>query len=78
MAPMASVHPFPVWAATRDASTLDRPDVRATKRIHVANADGESCCARQVLDENAAWPLAEVPSHLRCRRPACARRWNAA
>lgn len=78
-------------AATRDASWFDRPDTRTTKVFHACDADQvrtsgqplsnghrllSAVCSQQVLDDNSAIPLEEVPERLRCRRPACARIWR--
>ncbi|MDT7784380.1 MAG: hypothetical protein QOF58_2799 [Pseudonocardiales bacterium] len=78
-------------AATRDASWFDRPDTRSTKVFHACDAgklhsSGQrwgqqhrlltAVCSQQVLDDNSAVRLDDVPRRLRCRRTACARIWQ--
>ncbi len=78
-------------AATRDASWFDRPDTRTTKVYHACEADQvrtsgqplssgyrllSAVRSQQVLDDNSAVAIEEVPEQLRCRRPACARIWR--
>lgn len=78
-------------AATRDASSFDRPDTRSTKVYHAAEAGQvhrrgqptgttyqllSAVCSQQVLDDNSAVPLDLAPVGLRCRRVACARIWR--
>jgi len=71
------------WAATRDASWYERPNVRSSKHVHVAGRmapRGEgfmSRCGRSVLDENSAWRPADVPTGLRCRSNGCRQAWPA-
>lgn len=70
------------WAATRDASVWDRPDVRTAKRVHVGRTDHPrepglpvARCRLVLLDENATWDPADVPEHARCRRNGCRQAW---
>jgi len=63
------------WAATRDASSFDRPNVRSMKVSHVNDGRGQAKCSGAPLDESLKRPLAEVPAQSRCRRRACARHW---
>ena len=63
-------------AATRDASSMDRPNVRSLKQVHRALPDRwESRCSGAVLDEASAWVLADVPAGLRCQGNGCRQAW---
>ncbi|AIG81303.1 Hypothetical protein AJAP_42680 (plasmid) [Amycolatopsis japonica] len=79
------------WAATRDASSYDRPDVRTTKRYHFAHVGKpfrtgqpmstgavsmSAVCSGALLDENGAIPARDVEPRLRCRRLACRNAWK--
>ena len=82
-----------LWAASRDASVLDRPNTRSRKQVHVAinvtdisknwwgevERYGEAACDpnRVVLDMSVASPAQMVPVERRCRRRGCASRWPA-
>jgi len=67
------------WAAQRDASWYNRPDVHSVKALHVA---GKPCregilsrCGRSVLNRDDYWDLDEVPPGLRCRSNGCRQAW---
>lgn len=65
-------------AATRDASWYDYPNTSSAShvpRYHAAKGASPACDRRALLDEDSAVPLDEVPAQMRCRRPACARRF---
>lgn len=72
-------------AASRDASSYNRPNVRSPKRVHVANEVVEgrtprpflsARCSGAILDEFGMYAdLADVPERARCQRRACARHW---
>ncbi|WP_086780035.1 hypothetical protein [Streptomyces griseus] len=64
-----------LWAATRDASCYDRPDVRTTKQVHMAREDGTARCNRSTLDEGSTWSPSDVPPGLRCRSNGCRQAW---
>lgn len=65
------------YAAVRDASWWDRPNVRSPKKLHVNNGDWmASCDSRIPLDESTASALSNVPLRLRCRRRGCAEHWE--
>lgn len=72
----------PPWAATRDASWYDRPDVHSDKQVHIAGRKaprGEgvlSRCGRSILDENSSWRPEAVPAGLRCRSNGCRQAWR--
>lgn len=70
------------WAAQRDASWYERPDVYSDKVIHVA---GKSClygvmsrCGRSVLNKDLVWALEGVPAGRRCRSHGCRQAWPTA
>jgi hypothetical protein len=69
------------WAATRDASWYDRPDVRSDKVVHMAGrtiAYGTaSRCGRSVLDDDSTWIPENVPQRFRCRASGCRQAWAA-
>lgn len=65
------------WAAPRDASVFDRPDVRKPKVAHVSNGHGEARCSGVNLAEDMRASLDRVSELSRCRRPACRKRWPA-
>lgn len=73
------------FAALRDASWYDRPNVRSLKLLHMAHveiADSGSrfmyaACNGMPLDEASVWAAHEVPPGLRCGRPGCRVRWPA-
>ena len=69
------------WAATRDASWYDRPDVHSDKAVHMAGRTVlqgvMSKCGRSILDEGAVWTPADVPDYLRCRSNGCRQAWPA-
>lgn len=70
------------WAAGRDASWYNRPDVRSVKALHVAGRSGRegyySRCGRSVLDHTLTFTLDEVPPGLRCQSNGCRQAWPAA
>lgn len=68
------------WAAMRDASWYDRPDVSSDKKVHlngrVTEEDVMSRCGRSILDDDGlTWAPAEVAAHLRCRSNGCRQGW---
>jgi hypothetical protein len=67
------------WAATRDASWYNRPDVHSDKAVHMAGRtvlEGVmSACGRSILDEDSTWRPADVPAGLRCRSNGCRQAW---
>lgn len=69
------------WAATRDASWYERPDVHSDKQVHMAgrtSARGEgvmSRCGRSMLDDGLTWKPEDVPAGLRCRANGCRQAW---
>lgn len=67
-----------LWAAPRDASCYDRPNVRSSKRVHVANQYGHASCSGAPLDEATSLALDEVPEHIQCQRAACRKHWPSA
>lgn len=70
-----------LWAATRDASWYDRPNVHTDKQVHVSGRPaprGEgtmSRCGRSLLDDGLVWDPAAVPEHARCRSNGCRQAW---
>lgn len=70
------------WAAGRDASWYNRPDVRTSKVVHMAGRpirEGTaSRCGRSVLDDGLTWIPEQVPDHLRCRSNGCRQAWPSA
>lgn len=67
------------WAAQRDASWYDRPDVYSDKVIHVAGKSSlyghMSRCGRSVLNDDLIWALEGVSEGLRCRSNGCRQAW---
>ena len=63
------------WAATRDASWYDRPDVRTAKVVHVGRPNSWSKCGRSFLDDYTTWAPKDVPEHIRCRSNGCRQAW---
>jgi len=67
------------WAATRDASWYDRPNVRSDKQVHVSGRivpEGTmSRCGRSLLDDGLMWAPEGVPEHVRCRSNGCRQAW---
>jgi hypothetical protein len=63
------------WAATRDASWYDRPNVRSDKAVHVGRPDGWSRCGRSFLDDGSTWAPEDVPEHIQCRANGCRQAW---
>lgn len=70
------------WAAPRDASWYDNPDVRTDKVTHVAGRkvrEGHmSRCGRSILDDSLSRSLAEWSEASRCRSNGCRQAWAAA
>ena len=65
-----------VWAARRDASWYNRPNVNHLPRMHIDGGGMLAACNRGVyLVDFTAELAATVPEHSRCRRPGCAARW---
>ncbi|MGW7001363.1 hypothetical protein ACWGCW_00700 [Streptomyces sp. NPDC054933] len=68
------------WAAGRDASWYNRPNVHSDKAIHMA---GKPCmygtmsrCGRSVLDDGLTWIPEHVPTGLRCQSNGCRQAWR--
>ncbi|MFG2328288.1 hypothetical protein ACGFMM_01545 [Streptomyces sp. NPDC048604] len=63
------------WAAGRDASWYDRPNVHSSKVVHMAGQrirEGTaSQCGRSVLDDDMKWIPEQVPQPIRCRSNGC-------
>ncbi|MFE5090625.1 hypothetical protein ACFRCI_09515 [Streptomyces sp. NPDC056638] len=72
------------WAATRDASWYERPNVHSDKQVHMAGRMAPrregvmSRCGRSILDENSSWQPETVPAWLRCRSNGCRQAWPTA
>ncbi|MEW9530578.1 hypothetical protein [Microbispora sp. NPDC049125] len=65
------------WAAPRDASWYDRPNVWSPKKVHVWGEDMMSACGRSILTDTLLMRLEEVPEHRRCRASGCREKWPA-
>lgn len=62
----------PVYLAQRDASWLNRPNVRSVKQLHrIVDGCVAGCNRRMLLVEDQPWLLTEAPEDLRCRRRGC-------
>jgi len=63
------------WAACRDASWYDRPNVRSDKAVHMSGRavpEGVmSRCGRSLLNDDLIWAPEGVSEHLRCRSNGC-------
>jgi hypothetical protein len=79
----SEVQPY-AYAAQRDASWLDRPDVRSLKKWHVDRGNGKAACSNPDswssrcnpdIQQDTRVPLAEVPPTGRCQRPGCRKHW---
>jgi hypothetical protein len=68
----------PAWAAPRDATCFDQPNISQPKRWHVATADGRSHCYHVSLRREMATPPADVPEEQRCTHWGCKRLWPGA
>lgn len=66
------------WAAQRDASWYDHPDVRTPKRWHIDNGHGFAKCGGRPLHEGSGCRLASVPGGVRCQRRGCREHWPSA
>lgn len=70
------------WAAQRDASWYDRPNVRSDKVIHVSGRTVlqgvMSACGRSLLNDDLVWEPADVSPGLRCRSNGCRQKWPTA
>ena len=65
------------WAAPRDASSYNHPNVHSRKVVHVNNGYGQARCSGVLLADDARAPLERISELSRCRRPACRQQWPA-
>lgn len=76
---MADGQPEEPWAATRDASWYNRPNVRSNKVVHMSGRTVRegvmSKCGRSILDDGLTWIPEDVPEHIRCRGNGCRQAW---